>query len=165
MATRSATDSPSIYLLYQNISTCANYAQKKAYEVYQEAQQPGALQQKVYAFARSTLGIACICSSKYSALLGAAAVCISPNIVKPITQAAEGAITGIWDKMSFNVKVGGTAAGIILNYYGYSFFDLPCSIIAATSGAEMMLKALGKEEIAHLARQKEAELNDESKLA
>ncbi len=118
-----------------------------AAQLYQEFQEPGHLQKSAQAALRSIAGVASIATFPYVAAAGAAAASFTPRLVKHVLALAEGAVTGVWNKMPFNAKVGIVVAGIGATYYDpTSVFKTLGFVISLKMGAELGLHNFVKEE-------------------
>jgi hypothetical protein len=89
-----------------------NYGCTKAKELWSTAQEKGNVRNSVTSATRSIVGIYATKNFPGTAVAGAVAANIAPEKVKYITDTMEGAITGLWKKLSVNQKVLLAAAGI-----------------------------------------------------
>ncbi len=143
--------------LPKTADTYAAQAYQQAVQLYKDLQEPGHLQKSAQAALRSIAGVASIATFPYVAATGAAAASFKPHLVKHVSTLAEGAVTGVWNKMPFNAKVGIVVTGVSLaTYYDpTSVFKTLGFVIALKLGAELGLRNFAKEEVA--AATKEAE--------
>ncbi len=140
-------------------ANCMKYVYDKAADCFAEAQKPGTVQNVAQASLRTIVGITSISYNPYAAAAGATVALIKPALARQILSLTDGAINGLWNRMSFNVKAGLAVSGIAAaTYYDpTSVFMGLGTFFAVKLGAELALRNLGKEEIASKTREMEKE--------
>jgi len=132
-----------------------SYAYNKGSELWASAQEPGSVQKSAQAGIRSLVGVAAIHNNPYSAAFGATAATFIPGLVKQGCTMLEGAITGIWNRMSFNQKAAIATVGVASALYidPTRTFTILGSVFAMKLGAELGLRNLRKEDVAEAQKQ------------
>src|SRR5262245_60208432 len=110
----STAQSPSYYQMAGNLLATV---QNKASDLYTKAQEEGPVQIAMNSEVRSLVGIYAMYQFPGTAVAGATAANIAPERVKQATVLLEGAITGLWKRLSFNSKAGLAAVGIVAATY------------------------------------------------
>lgn len=143
----------------QPIGNALNYAYNKGSELLEKAQEPGTVQKSTQAGIRSLVGVAAIYKNPYSAGLGAILASARPGLVKQGCSMLEGAITGLWNRFSFNQKavISTIGVGSALYLDPTRTFTILGSIFALKLGAELGLRNLRKEDVAEAQRSAAAE--------
>lgn len=141
----------------QTVTEYSKWAWNGLSNYYNEAAKPGEKQKIVQAAARSLVGIASIYTAPYPAGFAAVVAAARPDIAKHVVKAADGMISGLWNKIPFRARMPLSCAGIAMaTYYDpTSVFNAAASICSAKLGAEYGIRNRGKEEVA--AAQKRAE--------
>lgn len=140
---------------------CVKYVCNKTAECVSEAQKPGVVQNIAQASLRTFVGITSIHLNPYATGLGATVAVVKPDLAKKVLSVTDGAINGLWNRMSFNVKVGLAVGGVAAATYfdPTSVFTGLGTFFAVKLGAELALRNLGKEEIASKTREMEEQMN------
>lgn len=123
---------------------------------YEKIQQPGEVQNRVFALARTSAAIASV-YYHWDWALGAAALTVAlPEVARPILDGSEAMVTGLWNKLSPNLKTAALAAGTVVSYYGVSYLTIPACMFSAKVGGERAIENLNKQAMALASAQAEA---------
>lgn len=146
---------------YQALESTANYLIEKGTNIVHYAQEPGVVQKTCQAGLRSMVGLYALSQFPATAAVGVAFAVVKPEIAKTGVSMIEGAISGIWTRMSFNQKVAVTAVGVAsVSYFDPTFFFTAAgTVFSFKLGAEIGQRNLAREHVheAQLAVAKELE--------
>lgn len=136
---------------FQGVTNALSYVAQKGNEVIVFAQEPGIVQRTAQAGLRTVVGLYSITQFPYAAAVGGLAAAVKPEITKTGTSLIEGAISGIWKRMSFNQKVAVTAVGVAsVSYFDPTlFFTVAGTIFSFKLGAEIGQRNLTREHVIH----------------
>ncbi|CRX38606.1 hypothetical protein [Estrella lausannensis] len=152
--TTQATGMSNSATCFQTLGNAANYMIEKGAEVVHYAQEPGVVQRTCQAGLRSMIGIYAVSQFPVSALVGAAFVQLKPEMAKTGISMIEGAISGIWTRMSFNQKVTVAAVGVAsVSYFDPTFFFTAAgTVFSLKIGAEIGQRNLAREHLHEVQR-------------
>ena len=133
-----------------NLSSWFLTGSNKGIKVYENIRTPGEPQQRALAVGRGVIGTVSIAFEPYFAISGAVFAGLFPNLTEKIVRIADGALTGIWNSMGFNMRAVSVIVGTSLVATGYApgIITTCAAIFSAKISAEYVLKNLKREQIA-----------------
>ncbi len=104
--------------------------------------------QKVFlAGTRSVIGIASVYLAPGAAIAGASIGVTMPTATRYYCELADGALTGVWNRMSLEAKLVAATCGIGCLAWGVnlSVLTIPCAIFSSKIGAELGVQNYSKQ--------------------